>query len=567
VLKKEIIEIMASVHTNQKLCGDEILAAYETNTIFHILLLSQMQMGKSGTYWYVIFNALFKKNLIENVIVMSGNREKDLYNQVKEDKDAYTDWFFKQESVTKTLSAFEIQNMKGKVKTNVKIIWGANLSGKKNPCELVKNNTLIVWDESHYAQSEKNSPDLFFKNNGLSHLIDGTISPDEIKLRNIRLLNVSATPFSELIMNSEKNKMSTYHKVIRLIPQNTYCGIQKYMARGLIHSSIIINTDNKELIKETVTLYKNPENPKYMIVRVNNNKGALKVMKEICKELNIVCKRYNSKIVEIDLEDMNDKPMFDTMIVISGMLRMGKVVPKEHISMVYESTTKSSKRKIDTGLQGLLGRMCGYSQLKNGFDINIYVEENLIVSMSEYIVNYDCETGPKNTNCMNVFGSKKNKKKHPNTVTICRLPDADNINEFLTGNGNIQKDKVVNWLRYDFKELNEKFSESFYDNVSSICRKNLSKKTNLAFLHLVTKWNDNLTDICYGIVLPNVFYIANDGVRMYVIYNDVKDEAATDEAATDEAATDEAATDEAPDESQINSSNVRNKCVFKNCKS
>jgi hypothetical protein len=211
--------------------------------------------------------------------------------------------------------------------------------------------------------------------------------------------------------------------------------------------------------------------------------------------------------------------------------------------------------------------MCGYSQLKNGFDINIYVEENLIVSMSEYIVNYDCETGPKNTNCMNVFGSKKNKKKHPNTVTICRLPDADNINEFLTGNGNIQKDKVVNWLRYDFKELNEKFSESFYDNVSSICRKNLSKKTNLAFLHLVTKWNDNSTDICYGIVLPNVFYIANDGVRMYVIYNDVKDEAATDEAATDEAATDEAATDEAPDESQINSSNVRNKCVFKNCKS
>jgi len=565
---------MATVHTNQKVCGDEILAAYETNTIFHVLLLSQMQMGKSGTYWYVIFTALFNTNLVDNVIVMSGNREKDLYNQVKEDKDAYTDWFFKQDNVKKTLSDYEIKNMKEKVKTNVKIIWGANLSGKRNPCELVKNNTLIVWDESHYAQSERNSPDLFFKNNGLSHLIDGTISLDEIKLRNIRLLNVSATPFSELIMNAEKNKMSTYHKVIRLIPQNTYCGIQKYMERGLIHSSVIINTDNKELIKDTVTLYKNPENPKYMIVRVNNNKGALKVMKEICKELNIVCKRYNSKIVEIDLEDMNDKPMFDTMIVISGMLRMGKVVPKEHISMVYESTTKKSVRKIDTGLQGLLGRVCGYSQLKNGFDINIYVEENLIVSMREYIVNYDCETGPKNTNSMNVFGTcKKNKKKHPNT--ICRLPDADNINEFLTGNGNIQKDKVVNWLRYDFKELNEKFSESFVkllnENVSSsICRKNLSKKTNSAFLHLVTKWNENSTDICYGIVLPNVFYIANDGVRMYVIHNDenVKDEAAADEAAAE--AADEAAAeaaDEAAAEAQINSSNVRNKCVFKNCKS
>jgi hypothetical protein len=551
---------MASVHTNQQLCGDEILAAYETNSIYHILLLSQMQMGKSGTYWYVIFNALFKKNLIENVIVMSGNREKDLYNQVKEDKDAYTDWFFKQDSVTKTLSAFEIQKMKEKVKTNVKILWGPNLSGKKKPSELVKNNTLIVWDESHYAQSEKNSPDLFFKNNGLSNLIDGTISLDEIKLRNIRLLNVSATPFSELIMNSEKNKMS-YHKVIRLIPQNTYCGIQKYMERGLIHSSVIINTDNKELIKDTISLYKNPGNPKYMIVRVNNNKGALKVMKEICKELNIVCKRYNSKIVEIDLDDMNDKPMFDTMIVISGMLRMGKVVPKEHISMVYESTTKKSVRKIDTGLQGLLGRVCGYSQLKNGFDINIYVEENLIVSMREYIVHYDCETGPKNTNSMNVFGPKKNKKKCI-PYTICRLPDADNINEFLTGNGNIQKDKVVNWLRYDFKELNEKFSESFVkllnENVSSsICRKNLSKKTNSAFLHLVTKWNENSTDICYGIVSPNVFYIANDGVRMYVFYNEVKDEEAA--AAAEEAEEAEA------DESQINSSNVRNKCVFKNC--
>lgn len=512
-----------------------------------------MQMGKSGTYWYVIFNALFKKKLVEHVIVMSGNRETDLFNQVKEDKDAYTDWFFKQDSIIEKHSVSEIQKMKEKVKTNVNIMWGANLSGKKVPYG-VKNNTLIVWDESHYAQSEKNSPDLFFKNNKLSHLIDGTISLEELKSRNVRLLNVSATPFSELIMNSEKKQNSTYHKVVRLLPQNTYCGIQNYMERDLIHSSVIINTENKDLIKDTVNLYKNPENPRYMIVRVNNNKGALKVMKEICKELNIVCKRYNSKIVEIDLEDMNDKPMFDTMIVISGMLRMGKVVPKEHISMVYESTTKSSVRKIDTGLQGLLGRVCGYSKLKTGFQINIYVEEKLIVSIKEYISNYDSESGPKNINSMNVFGSKKMKTNEPNAVTIFRLPNADNVNEFLRGNENIDKDKVVNWLRYDFKELDFK---ELLDVSSTVSRKNLSKKSNSAFLKLVTEWNENQKiQTSNKQILANVLYIANDGVKMYVIcskdviLNEKKDDESNDTVC----------------DPQINSSNVRNKCVFKSVK-
>jgi hypothetical protein len=551
-LKKEGFSssTIMTVYENQKACGDSILDALKSNTVFHVLLLSQMQMGKSGTYWYVIFNALFNSS-VENVIVMSGNRERDLYKQVLNDKETYTKWFFNQQSIIESYSESELKGMMVQAKNNIKILWGSDLSTKRNPSEPVKNNTLIVWDEAHYAQSEKNSPDVFFKKNNLSKLIDGTISLEEIGSRNIKLLNVSATPFSELIINSEKK--DSLHKVVRLVPQSNYCGIKHYIEKGLIQGSVIINAENKNIVKETIKLYKNVNDPKYMIVRVNNLKSGLKVMQEICKELGIVCKRYDSKIVEVDIEDMKLKPEFDTVIVISGMLRMGKVIPKEHISMVYESTTNNNIRKIDTGLQGLLGRVCGYSNLEKGFNIGIYVEDLLIDAIGEYIKDYDSKTGPKNTKSMNLSKTRK-KNKHP--YTICRIPDADLENEFLTKNGNIQKEKVLNWLKYEFKELKEKFSEKFLellnDEDTQVYRKNLNKKSNSSFLTLVNKWSDNTLNKSYEHIQPNVYYIVNDNSKLWVIYNEGL-----------ELDDNETLVDDELDEDEINSSNVLDKCVFK----
>ena len=60
-----------------------------------------------------------------------------------------------------------------------------------------------------------------------------------------------------------------------------------------------------------------------------------------------------------NLEFMKIQPSKTTLVHICGKFRMGQVVPKQYIAMVYE---QSKHPNADTILQGLLGRM-GYKQV------------------------------------------------------------------------------------------------------------------------------------------------------------------------------------------------------------
>ena len=145
---------MATVYDNQRECGDLIVKAFGEQKIPNVLLLAQMQMGKSGTYWYVIFKMLFDpSNGIENVIIMSGNREKELYAQVLHDHKQYTKWFLNNHEET---DRKKLRMLKQTCEDKIHIMWGSHLVSKKKPMVTIKNNTLLVWDEAHYAQSKNN---------------------------------------------------------------------------------------------------------------------------------------------------------------------------------------------------------------------------------------------------------------------------------------------------------------------------------------------------------------------------------------------------------------------------
>ena len=73
---------------------------------------------------------------------------------------------------------------------------------------------------------------------------------------------------------------------------------------------------------------------------------------------------------EGSLEFMKVQPVKTTLVHICGKFRMGQVVPKMHIAMVYE---QSAHPNADTILQGLLGRMCGYRANGAHTDVDIYV--------------------------------------------------------------------------------------------------------------------------------------------------------------------------------------------------
>jgi len=120
------------------------------------------------------------------------------------------------------------------------------------------------------------------------------------------------------------------------------------------------------------------------------------------------CEVMNSTERTITTSDLNKKPKKPTVIILCGMLRMGKVVPKEHIAMVFEEQTKHKTRLVDTGLQGLLGRMCGYPTNKRGFNIDVYLESKIIEHTEAYSEAYDSVSGPLIKPAMNLKSSDEN---------------------------------------------------------------------------------------------------------------------------------------------------------------
>ena len=457
------------IFANQKTCGDEILKTmfgYEDSTEEStslnpvVLLLAQMQMGKSGTYWYVIFEAL-RNRKVDQVLIISGNREKDLRTQVQQDKKAYTNQYGKE---------FNKQ---------ITILWGSDLYSKRRSITVVPNNTLIVWDEAHFAQSKSNGPYKFFKHNGLEGMLNGTMNLKDITDRNIYLLNVSATPFSELYANALQP--CPYHEVVRLVPDSSYFGVDFYINDRRLCQSFEVDEYHVSELETLLTRYNTKDNPRYMLIRVTNTTKATRLVENICKRLDIVSHRMNSKVRTISIDDLSQKPRKPTVVVLSGMLRMGKVVPKEHLAMVFEAKTPKNTRHIDTGLQGLLGRVCGHTQNPSGFDIDVYIEPNLYNYVVYYVQNYEEEHGPLIKPAMNLKTSLLTNIKTDTNVTCLTLtnPEAPQRNSIM-------------------KQINEQFPE-LMDR--TFVMKDLNKISNGKFYTQIEK------NTFTSIMKPNTCYV------------------------------------------------------------
>ena len=184
------------VYPNQKQYGDIILYNLYTRNCASVLLLAQMQMGKSGTYWFTLLSALYTSR-VKHVYIISGNRERELKKQVIADKKKYLDWFATclQEKHTPNDVLVHIADFSRRIV----ILWGSQLGTSKATPPVVPDSTLIIWDESHYAQSVNNAPHQFFKQNDLLGLLNKSDASQSDE-RNIKLLTVSATPFSELLV-------------------------------------------------------------------------------------------------------------------------------------------------------------------------------------------------------------------------------------------------------------------------------------------------------------------------------------------------------------------------------
>jgi hypothetical protein len=496
-----IIEILDEVYDENTLssqqieAGERIINYFENDSeIRWIVLLAQMQSGKTETYLFVCCE-LIRRRMVDNIVIFSGNAETDLRDQLK--IEAYDDYELakKYNKIPKFFNKYNIyleETIKlttrtrmpviNNIKSNIHVLWGTDL----NKHNKIYQNTLFLWEESHYAQTIHQCPDKFLKKVGIE--ADGDV--DLLREKNNYVLSISATPFSEIsdVCHQHQNK-----KIVYMRPGVGYTSVKDIKDSGRLkpfRSLEFCELRNALLAKQ--------ESPKFALIRVSNK--TEEIVKRIAMECNWDIVNYDS-VSETDVRllgqytwnNMKNAPEKNTVILLRGKCRMGKNLEKSHILFVMETSSSSN---TDTILQGLLGRVCGYSDGSNRIDV--YLHQKIINSgeIQRYIELID---GLKNNNNCNTIPSKACnilKKNAKSTTKTPIIPILVTISTDFSKESDIKKEVRENICKSDFnfgktdpeqfKEIRDRFIE---ENRFKELNKGTGKKNpkNEIVVHHVTK--------------------------------------------------------------------------------
>ena len=313
-------------------------------------LLAQMQSGKTEAYLLVCCEML-RVGRVNEAIIFTGNSDSDLKEQLKNELEGQTSKFWDKYSVyleeKLNMATRDRYRVKQAIQSNIKVVWGPELK------KYTENNggKLFVWEESHHAQTTNQCPDKFLQTIGVS--ADGDF--ENLEKNDNFVISVSATPFSEL---SDNHHFTQNKKVVYMRPGNLYTSVKKIRDSGRLRQFDTVASGLKEALSIPHT------SPKYAIVRISNKNEE--VVKQIIAENGWNAVVFDSLSSGIDKilgaqtwKGMSNVPFRDTVILLRGKCRMGKNLQKKHVLFVME-TAKDSR--TDTVLQGLLGRVCGYSE-------------------------------------------------------------------------------------------------------------------------------------------------------------------------------------------------------------
>lgn len=325
------------------------------------ILLAQMQSGKTETYLFICCE-LIRLSVVNSVVIFSGNAETDLRDQLKKEVEGKGDakFYGKYELYLEEVVGLNTRLRRPimeSVKTSIIVLWGTELNKHKN----TYSNTLFVWEEAHHAQTVHQCPDKFLHKVGIS--ADGNSSC--LASKGNYVVSISATPFSEIsdLVHNEQNKMLVYMR-----PGVGYNSVKTIMESGRLKSFKNVESGLRDALAT-------PQNsPKYAIVRISNKNEE--TVKSVIRQNNWKFVVYDSIASGADKDEgsriwngMKNAPMENTVILLRGKCRMGKNLEKEHVLFVME-TCKTSN--TDTILQGLLGRVCGYSIGSNSVDVYLH---------------------------------------------------------------------------------------------------------------------------------------------------------------------------------------------------
>lgn len=334
------------------------------------LLMAEMQSGKSGTFFSVPYiiarNQQIKTELglsdgEINMFLLTPMSDSELVQQFEQDIVNFTGVEIKRNVIH--------NNEMQKFLKTPKDEWTTT---DVNTINKMKENSVILIDESHYG-SDKNQILNQFLENILE--ISATGESTLLNKKNIYVLSISATPMAERISVDDT---TIKKKIIPLKNTKEYFGIIGMWETNKIKQSF--NLNNKDGISDLVKVINTLPSDGYILVRANDrgDKDIEDIIKEIPNEIECINYNQETKKSIFSNTDINDilsvKPIGRKIIFFKGKLRAGQRVKTEHVIMVHDSHKSTS----DTTAQSFLGRCCGYNKNRN---IEIYCD---LKSAKEY---------------------------------------------------------------------------------------------------------------------------------------------------------------------------------------
>ena len=288
-----------NIHDNQYQAGQQVINNYLNGTTDYVILVAQMQSGKTGTGKYVVHylkhchhNLPFDPN---KVYFICGMNDNDLKTQA-------------------------IQEFKGLIpKEN--ILFSKQLQKKTLPYEA----SLIIVDESHYAGAVNSLVDKFLK----------------LCTNKPLMLSISATPMAEIASSYKSNKAIVY-----LNPGRNYYGIKDIFRLNRIYQSVNLTTNLTGFVDLVSEEYdEQRDNPKYNLVRLPSQWYYKDIEEELAElDLDLFYINHHSQFSSVvDFNQYLEKrPKKMTLIWIYNSLRAGKQLNTENIGFVHDTSNSKS---------------------------------------------------------------------------------------------------------------------------------------------------------------------------------------------------------------------------------
>ncbi len=317
---------------NQLKFGQEIANVFLNPTIFSVLAMALTQSGKTGSMLAVI-HAMEKR--IDHVFIITGLSSVDWMVQTRARFPAkYHDSIFHRNQLPRFIQ---------KVKSLEKV--------------------LIIIDENQIAFKESQSIHHAFQQANIMNL-------DDLRRKQVRIVHFTATPtntlnflshdFSDIVlMKPEPSYTSAFDLLAqgRILEYKDLCGLLPDKDYTQVHwqdPETWLPTDPK-VVEHLEEIRPFLHEPKYHIIRTSYSYRHDVTISNFCRA-------FPDAVMLSDVEDLDHllqhPPSKHTFLFIKEKLRCAKTLHKTHLGVLYERRTKHPK--MDTILQGLVGRLTGY---------------------------------------------------------------------------------------------------------------------------------------------------------------------------------------------------------------